>query len=283
MIDGLLGESIDIHGGGIDLIFPHHENEIAQGEGKSGQCYCRYWMHNNFINFKTGGKEEEKMSKSLGNVVTAREFMNQYHPEILKFLILSVHYRSVLGLGEEQIEQSISAIGRIYTALAEAEEVVDKGLEGGCISKTLEKALEKADGDFENALNDDFNTGKALSVIFELVRVYNGEKLLKNLKKTSSRASAKAFLNWIRRRGELMSLFREPANSFLDSLDEILLEKRGMAKEVVMELVEQRNMARKAKDWKKADDCRKKLTDMGIELQDGGSMKAWRVKMKDFS
>ena len=283
MIDELLGESIDIHGGGIDLIFPHHENEIAQGEGKSSKCYCRYWMHNNFINFQAAGKEEEKMSKSLGNVVTAREFMDRYHPEILKFLILSAHYRSVLNLGEEKIEQSISALARIYTAMADAEGVAEKGVaEDTHPSKVLVAAMKKADRDFEDALNDDFNTGKALAVIFELVRVYNGEGLSKRPKGPSTVAGAKAFLHWIRRQGKLMALFGESAHSFLDSLDNILLERRGVAREIVEELLKKRNLAREAKDWSRADDYRNKLTDMGIEVQDGKGMRAWRVKMKEF-
>ena len=166
MINELLGESIDIHGGGIDLIFPHHENEIAQGEGKSGKQYCRYWMHNNFINFQSSGGEDEKMSKSLGNVITAREFMERYHPEILKFLILSVHYRTILPLGDEKIEQTIGALGRIYGALGEAERVISKGAEGGEPSRKFAETLERVDKDFVSALNDDFNTGKALAAIF---------------------------------------------------------------------------------------------------------------------
>ena len=284
MIDELLGESIDIHGGGIDLIFPHHENEIAQGEGKSGKQYCRYWMHNNFINFQGIGGDEEKMSKSLGNVITAREFMERYHPEVLKFLILSVHYRSVLGLGDEKIEQTIASLGRIYSALAEAEEVAVKGVEGGeAPSKVLEAAINKADGDFVKALNDDFNTGKALAAIFELVRVFNGEKLSKRLKDLSSRAGAQAFRRWVIERGALMALFQESANSFLDTLDGILLKKRGLKRETVENLVAKREAARVGKDWARADAYRDELTGLGIELQDGKGLRPWRVKMKDFS
>ena len=283
MIDELLGESIDIHGGGIDLIFPHHENEIAQGEGKSGKKYCRYWMHNNFINFQGTGGEEEKMSKSLGNVITARRFMEQYHPEILKFLILSVHYRSVLGLGDEKIEQAIGALGRIYSALGEAEEVVVKGVGGGKPSKVLEAAIKKADKDFAEALDSDFNTGKALAAIFELVRVFNGEKLLKKLRDPASGAGAEAFRRWIVGRGDLMSLFQEPANSFLDELDGVLLRQRGLERETVEDLVAKREAARATRDWASADSYREELAGMGIELQDGKGLRSWRVKIKEVS
>lgn len=116
MIRNLLGESIDIHGGGIDLIFPHYENEIAQGEGCCDYKYCNYWMHNNFINLK-----DQKMSKSLGNVITARSFMDKYYPEILKFVMLSAHYRTMLNVNEEKIEQTVSGLARVYKALRDAE------------------------------------------------------------------------------------------------------------------------------------------------------------------
>ena len=279
MIDELLGEQIDIHGGGIDLIFPHHENEIAQGEGKSGKEYCRYWMHNNFINFQG----DEKMSKSLGNVITAREFMKQYHPEVLKFLLLSVHYRSVLGLGDEKIEQTIGALGRIYSALAEAEDVAARGTGGGRPSKNIDSAIKKADKDFEDALNDDFNTGKALAAIFELVRVFNGEKFIKRLVDPAAKAGAEAFRQWVLARGDLMALFQEPADSFLDALDDILLRMRGIERKVVEDLVAKRESARAAKDWGLADGYRDQLANLGIDVQDGKGPRAWRVRMKDFS
>ena len=280
MIDELLGESIDIHGGGIDLISPHHENEIAQGEGKSGKKYCRYWMHNNFINFLGGGGEEQKMSKSLGNVITAREFMERYHPEILKFLILSVHYRSILGLGDEKIEQTIAGLGRIYSALAEAERVAGKV---GAPSKNLQVAIDRADEDFEKALNDDFNTGKALAVVFELVRVFNGENVSRRPKDPAFRAGAEAFRRWILERGELMALFQEPAEVFLKELDDILLRKRGIERKMVEDLVEKREESRVAKDWAMADEYRSQLISLGIELQDGKGNRAWRVRMKEVS
>ena len=283
MISELLGETIDIHGGGIDLIFPHHENEIAQGEGRSGRPYCRYWMHNNFINFQNPTGEQEKMSKSLGNVISARQFMDDYHPEILKYLVLSAHYRSILSLGEEPVGQAMAALGRVYHALRDADEVVKQGLqkEGALVLEKIKGAMEKADKAITLALNDDFNTVEALANIFEVIRCFNSEKLLKKLKDPASCASAMAFRNWVIGWGDLMALFQEGPHHFLDRIDDILLDKRNLTRQEVDEVLALRNRSRAAKDWDQADRWRKKLTDWGIEVVDRpGKESTWRADPK---
>ena len=126
MIKSILGDTIDIHGGGIDLTFPHHECEIAQGEGCSDKTYCNYWIHNNFINMG-----DEKMSKSLGNIISGRAFMDQYHPEILKYAFLSAHYRTVLTVSDDKILQTVSALNRIYSSLLLARETIEQVEEAG--------------------------------------------------------------------------------------------------------------------------------------------------------
>lgn len=274
MIRALLGESIDIHGGGIDLIFPHHENEIAQGEGCSGKKYCNYWMHNNFINLK-----DQKMSKSLGNVITARSFMDKYHPEILKAVMLSAHYRSMLNVNEEKIEQAVSGLARVYKALREAEQfIADSSLEGGSPYKALKQIMDQADARIKKALNDDFNTGEMMANIFEVVRVFNAQNIAKKKKDPNALASAKAFMEWVNSWAQVSALFLEEPTEFLKTLDDILIEEKGIDKAEVESLIKQRNEARAAKDWAKSDEARDKLLAMGIEIMDSPEGTTWEVK-----
>ncbi len=274
MIKALLGESIDIHGGGIDLIFPHHENEIAQGEGCSGKKYCNYWMHNNFINLK-----DEKMSKSLGNFITARAFMDKYHPEILKYVMLSAHYRSMLNVNDEKIDQTVSGLARVYKALREADRfIADSSLEGGAPYKALTTAMTTADARIKKALNDDYNTGEMLANIFEVVRVFNAQNIAKKKKDANALASAHAFKDWINRWAKVSALFLEEPQEFLNELDQILIREKGINPTDVEDLIKQRKEARDAKDWAKSDEARDKLLELGIEIHDGPQGTTWEVK-----
>ncbi len=274
MIRALLGESIDIHGGGIDLIFPHHENEIAQGEGCTGKKYCNYWMHNNFINLK-----DQKMSKSLGNVITARSFMDKYHPEILKYVMLSAHYRSMLNVNEEKIDQAVSGLARVYKALREAKEFADASeLTGGAPYKALKQIMDTADARIKKALNDDFNTGEMMANIFEVVRVFNAQNIAKKKKDPNALASAKAFTEWVSSWAHVSALFLEDPTEFLKTLDEILIVEKGIEKSTVEALIKERDEARAAKDWSKSDEARDKLLEMGIEIMDSPAGTTWEVK-----
>jgi cysteinyl-tRNA synthetase len=276
MIKSILGETIDIHGGGIDLIFPHHENEIAQGEGCSGHDYCHYWMHNNFINMN-----DEKMSKSLGNVVTARSFMDKYHPEILKYLFLSAHYRSMLSISDDKIVQTIGALNRIYTALDLAKSTVAEVEGQGQPDAGFVKKLEAFDSKIKKALNDDFNTAEFISLIFEAVRTFNALGFVNKKKKNPvHKGSSEVFLTWMNRYGQMSALFNEDPQELLGRMDEILIEMRDIDRSQVEALVKERNDARDAKDWGKADEIRDKLADMGIELHDG-SARGWKVKINE--
>tara|TARA_R110002072_G_scaffold64203_3_gene159435 strand:- start:48412 stop:49875 length:1464 start_codon:yes stop_codon:yes gene_type:complete len=275
MIRNLLGESIDIHGGGIDLIFPHHENEIAQGEGSCDHKYCNYWMHNNFINLK-----DQKMSKSLGNVITARSFMDKYHPEILKFVMLSAHYRTMLNVNEEKIEQTVSGLARVYKALRDAQNFMAKtsATTEGSTFKALATAFTSADAKIKKALNDDFNTGEMMANIFEVVRVFNSQNVLKKLKDPNALATAKDFQAWIQKWGSVSALFQQPADQFLKELDQILLKDMNLDASEIDKLVEERIKARENKDWAKSDEIRDKLSAMGIELHDSQEGGHWEVK-----
>lgn len=273
MIQSLLGETIDIHGGGIDLIFPHHENEIAQGEGATGCKYCNYWVHNNFINFK-----DQKMSKSLGNVIRGREFMDRYHPEVMKYLMLSSHYRAMLSLSEDKITQTISALARVYSALEQAFDILaEPNITPTKPIDSFTKLLAQSDKAIAQALNDDFNTVEVMAAIFEVVRTYNAQNFHKKRKDPIAHATIMAFKDWLQEQGKMMALFQEDPKTMLKALNDIMVKEKNIDVAKVEELLTQRNLAREQKDWAKADQYRDQLKEMGVEFQDGAEGTTWRV------
>jgi cysteinyl-tRNA synthetase len=271
MARGLLGDTIDIHGGGLDLIFPHHENEIAQSEGLTGKTFARVWMHNNMLNFGS-----QKMSKSLGNVRTARSFIKEYNPEILKYLMLSAHYRSVLDFSPAQLEHVISALARIYSALALAEKVSVQPADAN-EPPEFAKVISDAQKGVESSLDDDFNTPEALARLFEVIRQFNNIVRTPGPVTPKKAAIAKAFLQWSQWLGGLMSLFHEPPAQFLQTLDDMLLAKKNLSRQAVDELVKERSAARAAKDFKRGDELRARLQELGIQIQDSAQGSEWEV------
>lgn len=273
MVKGLFGDQIDIHGGGLDLLFPHHENEIAQSEASSGMQFVRYWMHVNMLNF--GGA---KMSKSLGNVVTMRDFLKEHHPEVYKWMILSVHYRSVADFGEEAVHRAVQGLAKFYSALALAETVAQS--DGAVTAVQDEKyALELAAAwqQIESALDEDFGTPAAFAVVFEVIRKFNS-RIRRGMKLTGTvKSQCEQFAAFIKKFGSYLSLFQEPAESFLQKLDERLLEKLGHPKNLIESLVQQRALARDGKDFARADELRKKLTEMQITVSDTPQGSFWEV------
>jgi len=264
-----LGEQVDIHGGGIDLIFPHHENEIAQSECFTGSAFVSYWMHHNFIRFG-----EEKMSKSLGNVIKARDYMESYHPEVLKYLLLSVHYRSELSVETKQSYQCISALSRVYSALVDADALSNPNAD---ISADFKVVIESTYNTLNESLNDDFNTPKAFAGIFECVRAFNHEVSTKKPKDTSLQAAAYAFSECIRDIGRYFSLFQEDPKSFLDSLDQILVRHLNLDVSYIETLINQRNQARANKDFQKADAIRNELLEKHVLVRDSREGTTWEV------
>ena len=275
MIQSILGDTIDIHGGGIDLIFPHHENEIAQGEGRTCKCYCTQWMHNNFINLN-----DEKMSKSLGNIVTARAFMEKYNPEILKYLMLSSHYRVLFNLNEEKISQVLSGLSRIYMALGDALNISQDSEEVDQVDKHFAELTKGADKKIKESLDDDFNTPEVMAHIFEIVRAFNSMNLVKKKRNAQNKATSKYFYDWICEKGELMSLFQEPPAKFLASIDDILIREKNIDVENVESLIKERNDARDSKDFARADEIRDELTQMGVMIMDGVEGRGWELDKK---
>jgi len=271
MVRGILGDSIDIHGGGLDLLFPHHENEIAQSEGATGKPFARYWMHNNMLNFGS-----QKMSKSLGNVRTARSFVKEYNAEIFKYLMLSAHYRSILDFSPTQIDHVISNLARIYSALALAKKVAQQPADAEAPAD-FSKIVADAKAGVEASMDDDFNTPEVLARLFEVIRAFNNSVRTPGAVTPKKAATAKAFLQFAGWLGGPMSLFAESPAEFLRTLDDMLLRKKNIERAAVDQLVGARTQARAAKDFAKADELRKQLVDMGIMVQDTAAGGEWEV------
>ena len=238
-----LGNHFDIHGGGMDLQFPHHENEIAQSEGATGEKFVNLWMHNGFVRVN-----EEKMSKSLGNFFTVREVLKQYKPEVIRFFILSSHYRSPLNYSDEQLNDAGTALTRLYTALRGI-----KLTDAVCDEEFVMR--------FQQAMDDDFNTPVALSVLFDLARELNKAKEGKQVRLLSLAATLR-FL------GGLLGLLQQDADQFLQGdADDSAVEQQ----------IQARIDAKKAKNWALADKIRDELKAQGVVLEDSpNGTTSWR-------
>jgi len=238
----LLGKHFDIHGGGEDLQFPHHENEIAQSEGAHGGAFVNYWMHNGFVRV-----DEEKMSKSLGNFFTIREVLEKYDAEVVRFFILRAHYRSPLNYSDKHLDETKSGLARLYTAL--------KGVGSGAASIDWS---EPHAGRFRAAMDDDFNTADAIAVLFELANEVN-------------RTGSAELAGLLKRLGGVLGLLERPAEAFLKGD-----LPAGWTVERIESLIGARNAARKAKDFGEADRVRNELLDAGIVLEDTPQGTTWR-------
>lgn len=270
MIEKIFGEQIDIHGGGTDLIFPHHENEIAQSEGCSGKHFVKYWMHWNMLNFGN-----QKMSKSLGNFVTMREFLERYNAEIYKWMVLSVHYRSTSDFSDEAVDRAVANLSRIYSAMATAESLLAGT--NAPIDAGFEKITDEAWAKVESSLNDDFGTPNVVAALFEVVRQFNAQVKRGIKANPAVLGKAQSFLNFTHKLGKMMAMFQEPAQDYLLKLDNMLLEKMNLQRGDIDTLVTERTQARAAKDFAKSDELRKKLTEMGISVSDTPEGSFWEV------
>lgn len=268
------GEQIDIHGGGMDLLFPHHENEIAQTEASSGKTFVRYWMHNNLLNFSG-----QKMSKSLGNFITVRDFLKTHPAEVYKWMILSVHYRSICEFGDEATHRAIAGLAKVYSAMAVAEsygawETSEVPVKDDAFEKVTEANWKKV----IESLDDDFNTPEAFAALYEVIRQFNTQ--VKRGLKPSAQLLAKsfAFKKFVQKIGQPMALFQEKPSHFLHQLDDLLLQKMNLRRADVEALVQERSLARTNKDFKKSDELRDKLMALGIAVNDSPSGTHWEVQ-----
>ncbi|MDX1524661.1 MAG: cysteine--tRNA ligase [Pseudidiomarina maritima] len=241
-----LGEHFDIHGGGSDLIFPHHENEVAQSCCANHSPYVNYWMHSGMVQV-----DEVKMSKSLGNFFTIRDVLAQYDAETVRYFLLSSHYRSQLNYSKDNLEQARASLERLYTALRDAPEVA-----------ASEPAAADLHDRFYAAMDDDFNAPEALAVLFELAREVNRALT------AGDSAAAGAYAAQLRQLGQLLGLLTQTPAAFLQGADADVVE--------IEALIAERNAARAAKDWARADAARDKLAAMQIELEDTATGTRWR-------
>jgi cysteinyl-tRNA synthetase len=276
MSSKLLGPSFDIHGGGLDLIFPHHENEIAQSEAYSGQPFVRYWIHNGFVNIN-----KEKMSKSLGNILTIREICQKYHPEALKLFILSHHYRSPMDFDYEKITEAETALRRLYLSVKNwNNKLIQYGKSSKEIDEKFKTQLDVIEKSFDAAMADDFNTALALASLYEYTRLTN--KFFQEKQKTFNSIAA-GTINYAKERllgmAKVFGVLQEEPTFFFEKALERLLSSKNISKEDIETLIRERTLARQNKNYTKADEIRKKLSDLGIELEDTPSGTNYRVKV----
>ena len=249
-----LGEEIDIHAGGEDLIFPHHENEIAQSECCNGKIFARYWMHNGFLNI-----DNRKMSKSLGNFRTVRQIGEQYDLQVLRFFMLNAHYRSPLNFSADLMEAAKNSLERILEAAGKLSDRKDNAAVENITEEEL-ALLKEAEGfvtKFEAAMDDDFNTADALAAIFELVKFANT-----NVNENSSKEFAAGLYEELFKLSDVLGLKIEKKEEILDK--------------EIEDLIQERQAARKAKDFKRADEIRDELLKKGIILKDTREGVKWQ-------
>nr|WP_207712099.1 cysteine--tRNA ligase [Clostridioides difficile] len=249
-----LGETIDIHAGGQDLTFPHHENEIAQSEARSGKTFSKYWMHNGYININ-----DEKMSKSKGNFFTVRDISKLYDLEIVRFFMLSAHYRNPVNFSDEMLNQAKAGLERLYNTKEKLEFTLSNLVESPLTEKEVElvKELDDFRQKFIDAMDDDVNTADAVSVIFELAKLINS-----NVDENSSLEFVKKCLDEFNELTGVLNIVNKKKDTVLDKDIEELIQKRTDAK--------------KNKEFQLADDIRQQLLDMGIVLEDTRQGVKWK-------
>ncbi|MCA9374370.1 MAG: cysteine--tRNA ligase [Candidatus Gracilibacteria bacterium] len=242
-----LGDDFDIHGGGVDLMFPHHECEIAQSEAYSGKRFVKYWLHNGFIRV-----DNEKMSKSLGNFFTLRDIYKKFDPQVVRYLFLQTHYRSPIDFSDELLEQSANGLMRVHDFMRRLERYEDDGNDG------VDDLLKEIEKRFREGMDDDFETPVALAACFDLIRWINGMIDDKSL----SQAGKAATLKLVERLDSVLGIFIPTTQVSLD--------------EEVEALIEEREKAREEKNWVRADEIRDLLLEKGIQLEDSASGTIWK-------
>ncbi len=274
-----LGETLDIHGGGLDLAFPHHENERAQSEAATGKQFVRYWMHNGFVTIKG-----EKMSKSLGNFITIKDILSHFHPEALRLFLLSKHYRSPLDYSPDALEESTSALDRCYKALFEAQQAIQvpvkkkRPLPDEAINdlEIISRLVEQVN----QAMDDDFNTALALGHIFNAVRALN-----RVLDKAASQSSAlykpglEQSISVITGAADVLGILGMEPAEYIGARNMQTLAASGLSEEKLQELIDTRTKARQEKNWALADNIRNELSAKGIILKDTPSGTQWSADL----
>ena len=273
-----LGETFDIHGGGRDLTFPHHENEVAQSEAATGKPFVQYWIHNGFVNIN-----KEKMSKSLGNILTIKEILKDWHPEVLRLFFLSHHYRSPVDYSEESFNDAKSGLDRFYSTLNAIQEELtkpptQKKLDSPLI-ENCRQAIESFQVRFEEAMDDDFNAAEALGYFYGLQRNLNSILDISKSRPTQEIVSMmKQGLDHFSKIGWVLGIFQEDPGDYIARRKKEGLKKVNLTEEEILRSIEERNLARKEKNWKRADEIRNELLSKGIVLEDTPSGTNWKLK-----
>lgn len=272
MSSSLLGDSFDIHGGGRDLIFPHHENEIAQSQGASGKPFVKYWIHNGFVNVN-----QEKMSKSLGNFFTIRDILKIYDPEVVRFFILTAHYRSPIDFSDQNLKDARTGLSRFYEALLAAEKATDAAT--GVTDEATSTAGAELKRQFIEAMNDDFNTALAIAHLFEGVRTLNRLIATKKFaKKPELVAQVKDLHATIIELGSVLGILGSQPQEWLERVRMAGLAGLDISKEEIETLIKERFIARQNKDFARGDQIRAELEERGIELLDSREGTTWKLK-----
>ncbi len=276
-----LGPNFDIHGGGIDLLFPHHENEIAQSVCATGDGFANYWMHNGHLNFGT-----EKMSKSLGNIVRIRDIIEQVPPEALRLLYFEAHYRSPLPYSTEKLAGCVSGLNRIYQAKEAAISIVASDKSGttaeqlakdlGPTAQTLFDAASNFEVSFNNAMDNDFNSAKVVGLLYDLIRETNRAASVKSIKKRGGQLMGMV-VSAMELTGNVLGIAGADPNSFFDNLKVQRMKAEGVEIETVEQLIVERATARSEKNWAAADRIRDELASYSVEVMDKPEGSVWRA------
>jgi cysteinyl-tRNA synthetase len=277
-----LGETFDIHGGGEDLIFPHHENEIAQSEGSTGKPLARYWVHNGFVRINS-----EKMSKSLDNFFTIQDMLKAYHPEVLRLFLLQSHYRNPVDFSEDSLSEARTGMDRFYSTLKRINDLLALPPEGSVVDpsglsgkhRDLYEKLSSLPAQFVEAMDDDFNTARALGHLFEAVRLINGFIA----EKTFVRSPATCFImrtaqDRLTELGGILGLFLTDPHAYFRQDRDREASKRGIDIVEIESLIAARQVARAARNWQKADEIRDILAAQKITLEDSPQSTTWKFE-----
>ena len=275
MSQHFLGETFDVHGGGADLIFPHHENEIAQAEGATGKPFVHCWIHNGFVNIN-----QEKMSKSLGNIFTIREILKNYHPEVIRLFLLSHHYRSPVDFSDQSLKEAQLSLDRLYALLKDFKDLRGGNGQSSPFEEEMRSQIRVLPEMFEKEMDDDFNTASALGVLHRVTRNLN--KMLSEVKKdgegklssTLSEEAAKTF----NAAGNVLGLLMVDPEDYFGQKQEEGMKGIAISEEEILKLIEERRVAREEKNWKKSDQVREELSKQGILLKDTPQGTTWKVK-----
>jgi cysteinyl-tRNA synthetase len=271
-----LGDSFDIHGGGKDLIFPHHENEIAQSMGATGSPFVNIWVHHGFVTIR-----DEKMSKSLGNFLTIRDVLARFSPEALRLFVFSTHYQNPLNYSESAIQDAEVGLERLYECLAEIVQLPGNGAaeKASAISKKDTARLATLEERFRKVMDNDFNTAQALAQIFDTVKILN--KIVRNLPKSPAQSDILLLKDTgtkLKELGGIMGLLIEDPVRHAQVRQERRLKEMDLDRDRIESLIKERNEARRNKDWARGDAIRDELLAKGVELKDGPDGTTWKVK-----